>query len=338
MDNNNNENAAVDLELYYGPDRILKGLQKALNQKNLDAAEKLLLRASKLISPRLEQLIKIKLLTVVNCEDDKYVPFLLNFFKFDDHKLWDCLKTAIIKRDVTAVKSTISLLDEDEKFQIPEESLSLAFFAFGRWRIDKRLEILKLIKNKVNPNNRDEDGLNLIQQFLDYFAEKSDTDLIGIVEILGEIGIPIREADYFKNTPLHYSIHSQNLDLITYFIDNQEMDVNAQSDVDGDRPIHLAAEYNNESVIDLLCKKGADIHLENSFEQTAIHIAKIYKNNKVVDYLVARGANDVEWPWIEKINNYPEVRNLLILNFFKVISFKINSCIYIYFYTIIFFS
>lgn len=98
------------------PERVMKELDKALDQENFDAVEKLLVRASKIKNYFLNDKIKFKLLTIENCEDDdKYVLLLLNYLKLDKNKLWDRLKIALIKRDVSDVKSVISLIEEDIK-------------------------------------------------------------------------------------------------------------------------------------------------------------------------------------------------------------------------------
>lgn len=292
----------ADKQAIYEPGEILKQLAKALNTKNLSAAENVLLRASNLMNSNLDKYIKFQLLSVKSCDDNEYVLFLLNFLKLDENKLWDRLKIAVIRRDESGVQSAISLLDKDEKLEISEEKETLAYYAFGRWNIHKRQNILKLILSKLNPRFRDGDERNLLHQFLHYFASKDDTDLINIVEILVNIGISIDDVDSFKYTALHHSINTQNLDLINYLIKDYKMDVNAKTLAE-ECPIHLAAEFNNKYVIDVLFNEGAFIHAKNYFDQTAVQIAKIYKNDQVVNYLVAVGADATDWPFCDEAKN-----------------------------------
>lgn len=64
-----------------------------------------------------------------------------------------------------------------------------------------------------------------------------------------------------------------------------------RADVDGDTPIHWAANHGYKDMVQLLLELGADINALNDAHQTALHIAAIRKNKDLFKYLLESGAD-----------------------------------------------
>lgn len=113
-------------------------------------------------------------------------------------------------------------------------------------------------------------------------------DLVGIAKILLNSGLPVQYPDD-NFSKLHLAAFLGNNDLISMLID-RGADINLRCQYDGQSPLFLAACKNNLYTVDFLLSKGADVNTKTSYGETALHIACEYKNLKMIELLVRNGA------------------------------------------------
>ncbi|WP_265029689.1 ankyrin repeat domain-containing protein [Wolbachia endosymbiont (group A) of Philonthus cognatus] len=93
------------------------------------------------------------------------------------------------------------------------------------------------------------------------------------------------------NTTLHLAVFNGQLDIVKYFIDEENSDVN-QANNYGNTPLHLAAKNGQLEIVKYLVdKKKVDFNQKNNDGQTALHLAAIHDKIDVVNALIERGAN-----------------------------------------------
>merc|ERR1712107_185398 len=114
----------------------------------------------------------------------------------------------------------------------------------------------------------------------------------------------IEEETQQGNTPLHLAVTSENIETITFLLDNGASPNHPNAygetplhwackqgmlevvrlllrhsalpnmvDTDGNTALHWAAEYNHTRVIELLRNRGASIKLRNEFKLTPLEVA-----------------------------------------------------------------
>eukprot|EP00854_Cymbomonas_tetramitiformis_P001860 gene1860-2529_t len=66
-------------------------------------------------------------------------------------------------------------------------------------------------------------------------------------------------------------------------------DANAEDEVTGNKPIHVAAQNGHARVCILLAELGADLNAQNSNGQTALHMAVAYALTDVEEFLMSKG-------------------------------------------------
>uniref|UniRef100_A0A914XED6 Myotrophin n=1 Tax=Plectus sambesii TaxID=2011161 RepID=A0A914XED6_9BILA len=95
------------------------------------------------------------------------------------------------------------------------------------------------------------------------------------------------------SSPTAWSIKNGDLDQVRQAI----TEANVNADLDGRKPIHFAADYGQNEVIDYLLSKGADINAVDSHGITALLAAIWEGHTESVKLLLSRGARrDVKAP------------------------------------------
>ncbi|KAL3848702.1 hypothetical protein ACJIZ3_010584 [Penstemon smallii] len=105
---------------------------------------------------------------------------------------------------------------------------------------------------------------------------------------------------------LMYSANEGDLEGIEELLDSATTTVNFK-DIDGRTALHVAACQGRTDVIDLLLRRGADVHVEDRWGSTPIADAIYYKNNDVIKVLEAHGAKPPMAPMhVENAREVPE--------------------------------
>lgn len=199
------------------------------------------------------------------------------------------LSSAIYKGNVRLVefllKSGASLQGPDWQGDLPAQRI------FDRMNIDTREDILKLlIEYGMDTSIRDEKGRNLLQQFISEFVKKNDQDAAKIAEILLKHGLTIDEVDQDGYSPLVLSLCTQNEDLIQILI-KRGANVNKKCTVRGTLPLFVAIRVNNLELVELLLSSGAKLDATDNEKWTALHVACFHHREQMIGFLIRKGAD-----------------------------------------------
>uniref|UniRef100_A0A6P7GEX0 Uncharacterized protein LOC114338418 n=1 Tax=Diabrotica virgifera virgifera TaxID=50390 RepID=A0A6P7GEX0_DIAVI len=122
-------------------------------------------------------------------------------------------------------------------------------------------------------------------------------DDIDILKYLKDKGANLSISNNQKQTLVHKAAKSQQsksggLKVLRYLVEDCKMDVNV-SDVDGNLPAHMAAEFSDDDILKYLKEKGANLSISNNQKQTLVHKAAKFGYLKVLQYLVEDCKMDV---------------------------------------------
>ena len=112
----------------------------------------------------------------------------------------------------------------------------------------------------------------------------------GRLVLLLEAGQAVDETDFVLGTPLHVAVAQESVPLAKILI-SHGADLEAPSEDRGARAIHLAANFGDLEMLNLLLDGGADIEAKDQTGQTPLLIAAATNNLKVVKVLLDRGAD-----------------------------------------------
>lgn len=149
----------------------------------------------------------------------------------------------------------------------------------------KNINIVKqLIDHGVNLDCKNNDDVRPI----DYACENNNMD---IIKILIEYKVDLSDKDIYDNTILHRIVKNSSLATVEYII---EMGLDTQLEMvnmDGDRPIHIACQYNkNNDVIKYLASK-TDLEATNKKGYTPLHCLCRSNNVDMVKYFCELNVN-----------------------------------------------
>lgn len=108
-------------------------------------------------------------------------------------------------------------------------------------------------------------------------------------EILLDHGVSIDEIDEKGNSPLHYSIENQNMELVSFLV-TRGADVNKRNYF-GVAPLHNAVESGFLHTIKLFLSKGADVNVRDRWIFTPLHLACINMHDVIISLLLRKGAD-----------------------------------------------
>ena len=109
-----------------------------------------------------------------------------------------------------------------------------------------------------------------------HFAAGGAGDAAAIFSVLLAAGCDPTSADDFDQTPLHRAFESHDQTNVAALIAECAkagitLDLNA-ADIDGDTPLHLAAELSNRELVAHLLQLGADPSVRNDADDTPLHV------------------------------------------------------------------
>nr|WP_223158783.1 ankyrin repeat domain-containing protein [Wolbachia endosymbiont of Pentalonia nigronervosa] len=117
---------------------------------------------------------------------------------------------------------------------------------------------------------------------------------VNTAKFLVERGANINAKDNISNTPIILGAWHGQLDIVTYFISDENVNVNTRDGKgnDGRTILHYAAQNDKLEVVKFLVEKGADINaIATGNGWTPLHYASWNGHMDVVKYLVEKGSN-----------------------------------------------
>ena len=192
---------------------------------------------------------------------------------------WSLLHIAVFKNKIKIVKY---LLDHDLDInkRIQENGYSALEIACGYGYN----EIVKYLLEK---------GANLyIETQNEYrlFQIAVENNKLTIVKQLVKKNIDVNAKDPNKWTALHIASRDNYMDIASYLINYCNANVNDFDRVNN-TPLHIASQYGNQEIVQLLIINHADINYVNSEGWTPLHIASQYNNERVIKLLIDRNAD-----------------------------------------------
>uniref|UniRef100_A0A6P7GUM2 Serine/threonine-protein phosphatase 6 regulatory ankyrin repeat subunit B-like n=1 Tax=Diabrotica virgifera virgifera TaxID=50390 RepID=A0A6P7GUM2_DIAVI len=115
---------------------------------------------------------------------------------------------------------------------------------------------------------------------------------IALFKYLIEKGANLSTSKNQKYTLIHKAARIGAFKVLQYLVEDCKMDVNV-SDVNGNLPVHLAAEFGRVDILMYLKEKGSNLSISNNKKHTLVHAAAQSGNLEVVQYLVEDCKMDV---------------------------------------------
>lgn len=232
---------------------------------------------------------------LVKAANDKVIAELLvnlpKCIKSEDNvNLEEQLVLAIIAGNVKMAKL---MLKNGAKLEGPEWNgySTLYRSLFNPVKIKTRKEmLLLLIKYGMNTKVRNGRHENLLHQFIKYSLIKGDYDAVDVAEILINSGVSADAVDVQGYTPLLLATEYEN-DSVVSFLIKKGANVNVKSRHEGLFPLFFATQCGNEDLVRLLLSNGADVNAKTHFGIAALHRACIYSNEKMICLLIRKGAD-----------------------------------------------
>jgi len=164
--------------------------------------------------------------------------------------------------DIVKLKDYLFKYNIDINIQCTKKSTALHYASR-----DKNIEIMKiLLENGASVNLRNEYAT--CYPIFEILNSTVTENTLPAIKLILEYGVDILFTDAFGNTPLHYAVEQENIELIKLFI-NYGFDINLTKRDDKDTPLHYAYFQKNSTIINLLIKHGANQTLCNIYNKRA---------------------------------------------------------------------
>lgn len=97
-------------------------------------------------------------------------------------------------------------------------------------------------------------------------------------------------VDSLVRTPVHYACYSSNDEILMLLLDSNAR--GDAADIQGNRPIHIAAVRDNAAaIVALITLFAHDVNVQNDLGNTPLHLALLYGNPTAVEALLDIGCN-----------------------------------------------
>lgn len=191
-----------------------------------------------------------------------------------------------------AHRSTQFWLKNDKKLEGADWMWCLpASRIFCRENINMRKAMLVLLlKHGLDVCARSYYGQTILQQFITYFVENGDEDVLEITDILIDSGVPINEHDNTGCTPLDDAIRKENIELVALFI-KKGADVNKANSSLTMLPLYSAVLFNNFDLVNLLILNNAKVNAKIRGGLTALHAACERHYEQLIALLIQKNAD-----------------------------------------------
>ena len=158
----------------------------------------------------------------------------------------------------------------------------------NRSLIDMADAIKYAVGKGVDPHRTDHGGNTIFHEIAKSWWPSYISEQIKIMDLLADLGISPTARNDHGELPLHIACRAcpdSHGDVLTYFLSPKcQQNINA-ADVDGVRPIHIAATY-SEDLVERLLFHGADPTLRTKEGQTPLMIASRARQSNIVGLLV----------------------------------------------------
>jgi ankyrin repeat protein len=117
------------------------------------------------------------------------------------------------------------------------------------------------------------------------------------VRLLLEFGADLKKTNVQLETPLHFAVNAEKLDIVSLLVDRWPMGVRAENH-ECDTPLHFAARTGNADIAKLLVDRWPmGVRVENLDKNTPLHLAAKYGSTEVMRILLDR------WPMGVRVEN-----------------------------------
>jgi uncharacterized protein len=175
------------------------------------------------------------------------------------------------------------------------------------WRNENQSVVELLLANGAQVNAQDIDGQTALVEAIKYGQET-------IAQLLLDHGANPRLKDRFGRTPLFMAVDLGQVVMVRLLLEsttvNDDKDhedlVNIKETTHGHTPLHVAASHGYESIVQLLCDKGADRHLTDKYGTTAVQMATA-RGSRMIAYLLSHPTKRVAKQFPKSHNNKNKV-------------------------------
>ena len=218
---------------------------------------------------------------------------------------------------VSDANGIIALLEADLKESISQEVLDRAFIALcteNRYKFDiEKINIL--LDNGANINCITEKYKTSALHFIIEHGYESDA-FYEVVNLLLNRGFDINMKDS-RHTVLHIAIDRSRSEKLIKLLLDRGADINAQDEYNGDTPLLQSLKDHNPrfDLFNLLMERGANIHIKNKSQMTALILTNVFGFEEQTDILISNGAKQdlvAEW-WLTLTYYSDKFDNLLKL-------------------------
>uniref|UniRef100_A0AC34FJ21 26S proteasome non-ATPase regulatory subunit 10 n=1 Tax=Panagrolaimus sp. ES5 TaxID=591445 RepID=A0AC34FJ21_9BILA len=131
-----------------------------------------------------------------------------------------------------------------------------------------RDQVVKYLLSSVDSdvNHKNKNG----QTPLHYAASKNHPN---IVKLLIENNADLNQTDKLGAAPLHRASAQGHIDVVKILCSNPKIRIDIK-DNEGNTPLHLACEDQNDSLAIFLAKSGANVKMQNKEEKTPLDLCK----------------------------------------------------------------
>ncbi|XP_054717475.1 ankyrin-1-like [Uloborus diversus] len=148
----------------------------------------------------------------------------------------------------------------------------------------------------------------------------AEAGMVGVMKKLIAAGADIHAQSCIGYAPLHFALVYEWEDAANLLVDLESK--NEPKNDDGDTPLHTAAEAGMVSIVKKLLAAGADIYVQNKYNEMPLHLA-LYKKkeetaNLLLDLMIAnnfQGCDENSLLWVAVcVQSVDVVRKLLFSN------------------------